>query len=235
MRSSVVLVCLAALACACAEKEAPPEELPRCLPGAGATGSPRSIGDAVELINSLDMPVTAECFVESLDRPLALELSESLFSAQPAVGARSPRVFLFYEPLILSIVPEGRGRNLVEFGEQVSETRTLKGEIAFPVDAPLDASAPFERILFEDDDSLTGCAFCHADEDPSERVEGGFESQALQPLSETLVAVDTLVEEEAACDPGEEEDPSRCAYLTAVTAHGAIEHHPFPEDMDTFE
>lgn len=202
----------------------------RCRPGPGATGSPRSIDEALTLANSLPLPVTAECFVESLDRPLRLEASRSIFSAQPAVGARSPRLFLFFEPLIITIVPDGVGRELIEFGELVSETRSLKGEIPFPLTERLGPEAPYEQVLFRDD--LTVCAFCHADEVPSSLAEGGFESVALRPGESTIIPIDFLLEQQRTCD--REAEPERCAYLDAIVKPGPLEHHPFPEELPIF-
>src|SRR5688572_8672144 len=119
---------------------------PTCA-GPASARSPHSIPDAVEWINAQPKPLSLPCFLEALDRPLALYATESIFGAQPAVGKRSPRMFLFAEPLIMTITPEGRGSHLLEFGERRSETTSLKGEIVFPVEAELEPSAPYERVL----------------------------------------------------------------------------------------
>ena len=50
---------------------------------------PASIDDAVATIGLLPSPVSLECFLESLERPLGLELSSDVFSAQPAQGMES--------------------------------------------------------------------------------------------------------------------------------------------------
>ena len=204
----------------------------RCRPGPGATGSPRTIEEALTLVNSLPMPVTAECFAESLDRPLRMETTQSVFSAQPAVGTRSPRIFIFYDPLTLSIVPEGDGRELLEFGELVGPARTLKGEISFPVEAPLSASAPYSRIHFDEGGTLTTCAFCHGEEEPSARAPGAFTSVAFQPSARALVPLGQLLEEHAICD--EDAEPDRCRYLDAIVAPGPIEHQRFPAAFPVF-
>lgn len=206
-------------------------EVRRCRPGEGASGSPRNIADALALVNSLPLPVTAECFVESLDRPLQIEASRSIFSAQPAVGTRSPRIFLFFDPLIITIVPDGDGRDLVEFGELVSDTRSLKGEIAFPVETRLGPEAPFEQVLFGDG-ALTNCAFCHAAEEPSSFAPKGYVSEAIRPLPHTLVPLEELRDAHATCDSTAE--PRRCAYLDAIVAPGEFLHRSFPEAFATF-
>ncbi|MEM9189632.1 MAG: hypothetical protein AAGF12_10685 [Myxococcota bacterium] len=210
--------------------EAPPKE--RCLPGEHATGSPGSIAEAIELINSLPMPVTAKCFAESLDRPLRIEATNSISSAQPAAGARSPRIFIFKKALILSIVPDGPGAELLEFGELVGRNnRSIKGEIEFPVEAPLPESAPYEHLLINGA-PVTFCALCHADEQPVDGIGGAFESVAMRPTLRSIVPVERILDEAAECDP--EEEPERCAYLEAIVGHGPIEHQPFPDALPTF-
>jgi hypothetical protein len=118
----------------------------RCFPPAGISGTPASIAEAVRLVNALPRPVTVECFLESLDRPLYAVATQSTISLQPAVGSRSPRIFLITSKLIMSIVPDGKGSQLVEFGQFVDERRTLKGEIHFPVVSDVLPAEPFERI-----------------------------------------------------------------------------------------
>src|SRR5687767_916415 len=106
--------------------------LPRCRAPAGFSGSPRTIAEAIALVNALPPPVTLACFLQSLDRPLYAYATYSVISLQPAVGARSPRIFLFDGKsggLVMSIVPEGMGSHALEFGQFVDETRTIKGEI----------------------------------------------------------------------------------------------------------
>lgn len=222
----------ALLGLACGGSEADPAEsrVP-CTPGEGATGRPRSIEEARELINSLPMPVTAECFAESLERPLEIEVSQSVFSAQPAVGTRSPRIFIFSDPLIMTIVLEGEGRELLEFGEFVRERRSTRGEIAFPVEEPLTPSAPYDRIYFNEERTLTSCSFCHGLEEPHPSIAGAFMSDPLRPDDDSLLPIDVLAEEHARCDAKAE--PARCAYLAAIVAHGTLEHRAFPDDMKT--
>ena len=84
---------------ACGPAPAPALEVPadprRCKPAPGTTGSPGTLEEAVALANGLPFPVTAECYVEALDRPLRIEATKSRTSLQKAEGERSPRVFLW--------------------------------------------------------------------------------------------------------------------------------------------
>lgn len=196
--------------------------------------SPSTVVEVVERVNELPAPVTLPCFIESLARPLELNATESLLSAQPAVGRRSPRLFIFVDPLILSISFDGIGSRLLELGElRPDSTRALKAEIEFPViDEELPIAAPFERILFLD--NLTTCGGCHDDERPAADVTftRAFESRALRPVPRERVSLESLAEELASCDPARE--PERCALLDAVFGAGAVVDREFPETLATF-
>jgi hypothetical protein len=64
------------------------------------------IASVVEWINAMPKPLSLACFIKSLNRPLFYNASESIFSAQPSVGRRSPRVFFLIDDLILTITPD---------------------------------------------------------------------------------------------------------------------------------
>jgi hypothetical protein len=211
---------------------AEPPALEPCVAPPGVDNAPQSVLEAVALVNALPRPVTVACFLEALARPLSLHASQSVFSAQPAVGARSPRLFLFYDPLIMSVVPDGAGSHLVEFGEQKEGQRSLKAEIAFPVLEALPEAAAFERLMFSE--ALTNCAFCHASEQPSTEVTftPAFVSEALKPLQSERVSLDALRFEQQNCDAKAE--PNRCAILAGIFEHGEVVDREFPKEMATF-
>jgi hypothetical protein len=168
--------------------------------------------------------LTIPCLVESLPRPLAALATKSTFSVQPAAGPRSPRMFLFSGNLVMSIVPAGNGRHLLELAEFTSPTRSIKGEIAFPLTAPLSASTPYDRVLLAPG---TRCGFCHGSEQPALDVTAAqtFDSDVLRPPSSELVSLPYLQSETLVCDPKVE--PDRCAMLTAVFSHGEVDEHQF--------
>jgi hypothetical protein len=208
----------------------------RCRPGAGASSRPASIAETVRLVNSLPRPVTITCLLESLERPLAAVATYSTISLQPAAGLRSPRVFLLTDPLVLSVVIDGNGRDLLELGQYVTETRTLKGEIAFPASAAVSAGEPYRRI--RSDSASTGakgtsCRFCHPSEEPGPEIDGavGYISGALKPDRRTLVPLDQVRRERQTCDPSIE--PDRCAFLRALFDHGEVNEAVFPAAIPT--
>jgi len=184
------------------------------------------------LINALPKPLSLPCFLESLARPLEISASNSLFSAQPAQGVRSPRIFVFQDPVVLSIVPEGDGAPLLEFGEQRPEYRSLKAEVTFPVATRLERSAPFDHLLFTA--QLTSCGGCHAGELQESEILGvpTFVSVALRPRPQELVPAASLSRELEICDRTQE--PQRCAMLDALMGWGPVSERTFPSEMSTF-
>ena len=69
---------------------------PRCVAPEGVSTAPQTIAEVVTLLNALPKPLNLPCFVASLARPLSLHAVNSPFSAQPAQGRRSPRIFIFF-------------------------------------------------------------------------------------------------------------------------------------------
>ena len=205
---------------------------PRCRAPAGVSDLQRSIDETLALANTLPKPLTLPCFVEALARPLQLHATRSVISAQPAVGARSPRIFVYIEPLVMSVAVEGMGAELLELGEQRADFRSLKGELRFPIEESLPPSRPFEQVVFSE--GLTGCAFCHAAEarEPAIQFTPAFVSQALRPFGPNRVPLAGLREERAACD--EAEEPERCALLDALFGWGDTLEWEFPQAMATF-
>jgi hypothetical protein len=196
------------------------------------SNAPRTIADAVSLINALPKPLSLPCFLESLARPLQIHGTNSLFSAQPAQGPRSPRVFVFEELMVMSVVPAGPGAPLLEFGEQRPGYRSLKAELTFPVLNQLVPTAPFEGLMA--DDRITTCAVCHATEEPDPTISGvrAFVSQSLRPGSQDQVTAATLVHENQTCDANVE--AGRCAMLDGLLGWGSVSDRDFPSEMSTF-
>lgn len=198
------------------------------------THVPERVTDLVDHINSLPKPTSLACLLTGLPRPLALNATRSILSAQPAVGERSPRVFVLYDKLILSVALDGMGKHLLEFGELRPEARTLKAEVAFPVTEELSYADPFERVMFQE--GQTSCAFCHASESRDETIDftEAFTSVAYRPTEQQAqVSVAQLAAQLDQCDPSAE--PERCAMLTSLFARGMPVDHDFPPDFVTFQ
>nr|BFD66285.1 hypothetical protein HAGR004_13070 [Bdellovibrio sp. HAGR004] len=199
-----------------------------CAAPPGVSGRPATIEDVVVLVNSLPKPVTIRCFLESLERPLNVALTNSQMSGQPAAGNRSPRIFVLNEKLYMSVVPEGRGRDYLELSYQTSTTTSIKAEIEFPVIQPIAKSKPYSNVRFG---SGTNCSSCHRAEKQVGIHEGVpvFESWAYQPDKETLVDLQQFKNELKVCNFDKE--PERCGIIKAVLSNGEVRTQAFPQSM----
>jgi hypothetical protein len=208
-----------------------------CAPPQGVSGRPRSIAETVDLVNALPRPVTVACFVESLERPLYLNATTSFISLQPAAGPRSPRLFLMFEGMSLSIVPEGPGSTLIEFGEFVSPERTLKAELATPITAPVQQADPYLSPLSTSASATTvrrtTCRTCHAHEERAQQIPfaEAFHSLALRPAPSTRMPVERVRDERDACP--DQDTGQRCTILRALFDHGEVLPRDFPEALPT--
>ena len=231
---------LLALSAGCSDANATapsgPTPDPACVAPAGVSNAPGTIAEALTLINALPKPLSLPCFLESLARPLEVRANDSLFSAQPADGLRSPRIFLFEPTMVMSVVPAGAGAPLLEFGEQRPDYHSLKAELSFPVLAVVAPSAPFTEVMAND--HSTTCGGCHALEEVDPTITamlGGvpaFVSPSFRPATSDRVSVVSLQHEDAICDRSVE--PERCAMLDGLFGWGSVNEHDFPNDMNTF-
>lgn len=208
----------------------PPSDMCRPLDPNVST-DPQTIEEAVELINALPKPLSLPCFIESLDRPVAINATDSVFSAQPADGPENPRLFILRGNLVLSIVSGGPGLPLLEFGEFVTDVQTLKGELEFPIETTLTLASAFERLPFGEGVTSV-CGFCHGGEYRSDDYAGGFISEAFRPAYWTDVDLALVRAEWENCDPSAE--PERCALLEAVFGRGEFEAAEFPSGLPAF-
>ncbi|MEM6992392.1 MAG: hypothetical protein AAF721_17905 [Myxococcota bacterium] len=200
-----------------------------CVSDTTISAAPQTIGQAVDFINALPHPVTLDCFLERLERPLVLNGTTSTVSLQPADGARSPRMFLFYGDLIMSVAVDGDpGRTLLEFGELVAETKSIKGELEFPIEETIPDFAPMERVF---DGEGSECRICHGGESEAPEYEMAFASDALQFREVEDVPLEDIQAEHAACNPAVE--PERCRRLDSLLSFGSVEAGAFPEALQT--
>ncbi len=210
----------------------PVEPVVRCVTPRGHTGSPQSIEEAVAHIQALPGPVDVPCVLESFARPLSLLASNSPFSAQPARGDANPRLFVFFDGLILSFATTGHGATLVEFAEFVGPTTTIKGELEFPLDpAVVDTAAVFTQVQFEDGGS--NCRFCHRNEVPADAdlYPGAFASDALAAREDTILDLEQVRAYADHCDV--RVDPMRCAIYDAVFDSGEVVAGSFDPEIQT--
>ncbi|MBV1859852.1 MAG: hypothetical protein KUG77_15680 [Nannocystaceae bacterium] len=204
----------------------------RCPTPRGHTGSPQSIEEAVAHIQALPGPVDVPCVLESFARPLSLLASSSPFSAQPARGDANPRLFVFFDGLILSFATTGHGATLVEFAEFVGPTTTVKGELEFPLDpATLEYAGVFTQVRF--DGGGSNCRFCHRNEVPADAsaYPSGFASDALAAREDTILDLEEVRGYADDCDV--RADPMRCAIYGAVFGPGEVVAGAFDPEIQT--
>jgi hypothetical protein len=113
----------------------------------------------------MEKPLTLPCFIESLPRPLKIQPAYSEFSAQPSPGYHSPRIFFFFDRLILTVAVDQDFVEypypLLEMSYLVDESAliTTKAELKFPVTETLSPAAPYTGLSFND--NISQCSFCH--------------------------------------------------------------------------
>ena len=140
-------------------------------------------------------------------------------------------MFLMIDQLILSVVPAGAGAKLLEFSELITApSRTLKGELPFPVTAALPLEAPFTHVLMGQ--SQTNCALCHRAESPHPSIDGGFVSAGFRPDPGNLVPLTELQAELGKCDPAAERE--RCLMLVALLGLGPVKQGAFSTKFELF-
>lgn len=200
-----------------------------CRPPPGISGSPTTLQMAMALMNSLPKPTTLACFIEALDRPITLYMTENSGSLQPSPGPRSPRTFILREHLEMSIVLEGDASYTLELGYrpqpqlQIPE-RSIKSEVLFPISRDVLPEGFFDRIQRDFGGSRTTiCSDCHNGEALTDSVDfpnGVYESDVLDPYTPLEVKLETLQAEVDTCDPAVEEH--RCGLLDALFGHGEV-------------
>lgn len=201
----------------------------RCPPPEGVNARPESIEEVVTLLRALPEPITLPCFLESLERPLTIAATTHAFSAQPADGEGSPRMFIQSGPLTMSVVPVGIGESLLEMAVDVGNRESLKAELTFPLNIAPEPADPYLHI--EQPGGGSTCNGCHVGERESEEVTiaTAFISEALQPPEDTMVSIAFVQQLASTCDP--ETEARRCEMLDAIFEHGEIQSGAFPPDL----
>ncbi|HMW46686.1 MAG TPA: hypothetical protein PK011_14310 [Marinagarivorans sp.] len=215
----------------------------------------------VDWINAMPKPLTLACFIASLPRPLTYNATFSRSSVQPAIGKLNPRIFIQYEKLWLSFVPQeamtavkdpltgertsvwdSDGIQLLEFSLEVDSDlpvpQSIKGELAFPILKNIPRNAPYARIA--DSSRESTCKACHANETIIGSLDGApiFRSKMLRSAKQTLMQPDDIFLHYYACDPQINTGPGtennewyRCQMLKAFVEHGPIEWQNFRSDI----
>lgn len=192
-----------------------------------ALRKPTTIDKVIELASALPKPLEIHCFLEALQPPLKIYAVDSVASAQPSSGKGNPRIFIIFDKLILSVVPAGEGRDLLELSQIVSRDLSVKGEIEFPVKTQLLPSAPYTRIL-DGRFGATSCVFCHNQESAYPAITTGpaYQSLLIAPSFSQRVRQDYMRFQTTNCD--NTVDPFRCQMLRSIYKFGQAQDGAWP-------
>lgn len=189
--------------------------------------TPNSIGAIVDLINALPKPTSIDCFLKALKKPLRVMAVNNTFSAQPAVGNESPRIFIVNTKLSISVVPAGVGRYLVELSEPSSATKSFKAELEFPIQQRIEVYDAISRIT----DKVSGdsqCILCHRNEEKKlypPDAGYAFNSDIVRPNEYQRVFAYYLRNQAYMCNTAT--DKYRCDILKAIFMTGEAEDSDF--------
>jgi hypothetical protein len=208
--------------CGAEESESAPERTfpaRTCFPPEEVGGALVTIEETVAFINALPKPLTVPCFLEALQRPLEIQATSGTFSLQPSFGRNNPRFLIQRDNMVLSVVPKGEGRPLMELSVEREPERSVKGEFHFPIAETVAPDAPYTRIL---DDNGTRCGFCHLNEVVADDITfaTAYVSSKIEAKNYELVDAEYLDWLWRQCDTAS--DPDRCAMFDAIFAHGEV-------------
>ena len=183
--------------------------------------NPKSIDQAISLINALPKPLTIDCFISALQKPLSTYAVNNQFSAQPAVDVDNPRIFVINGNFLMSFAPAGIGAKLLEMSEVVSVASSVKGEVVFPVMANLPVDAPYSHIISTIGGG-TSCRGCHSGETSYPLISSGpaYESGYVKPDPLKKISLVYMQYQSRRC--GSSTD-SRCKMLRAIFQDNTID------------
>lgn len=179
--------------------------------------SPSTFEGVIDLINALPKPLSLNCFLYNYDPPFDIFAVNNTFNAQPSAGPQSPRIFIFKDNFMISIVPDGPGRDLIEFSKATSYSMSIKGEVSFPIETNLSPDAAYTKILNSPamPDQGTVCSSCHAE---NYLGNGVYESALIQ--GEEKHRITSLSLKKAAQSCPESNTSFRCQMLKVIFNRG---------------
>lgn len=185
----------------------------------------KTIDDAVRLANALPKPLTVDCFVANIKKPLKVFAVDNPFSAQPSFGVNSPRIFIISNNLTISVVPDGAGKDFIEFSLITGQMVSVKGEFAFPITGQLESDLPYTRIL--EKPFGTACRVCHQNENRNTSITTGeaYNSNILTPDPFKRISQSYLRSQASVCA---QPDDFRCRLLKTIYIDGSASDTLFP-------
>ncbi len=195
-----------------------------CNPPEGVNNAPETTEEFVTFLNALPKPTNLYCIVSALKRPLKVQATTNGTSAQPANGINSPRIFISFGNLRISVVPDGESSKAIETGEILTGNAqaSIKGDIPLPIREDLKASDPYNN-LYKNGNMLCG-GLCHRN--MTEVVEdfgNGVVSYASEILSISPNDEKTLFDLRLLRDACEDNKKPICDFYRSLFDHGKVE------------
>lgn len=187
-------------------------------------------------------PVTLPCFIQSLPRPLPVYTTLGGVSAQPGLGSARPRIFIFIDLMILSVVPgeafetlpDGTPKvpnednfNRLELSYATQGVSSIKGELRFPVTHTLPDNAPYDHLEYFPGHS--SCGLCHRAETIVGTINGVNIFQSDRKIPRDYQSLAVARNEYVQCDRAA--DPYHCNMMDALFAHGGVVWQEFPDNL----
>lgn len=187
--------------------------------------NPLTVNQVVELINRIEKPVTVSCLISFLEAPLKIYAVNNQASAQAAASFESPRIFIFNQNLILSVVPDGDGKDFVEMSEVVGIFRSIKAELKFPINDIIVSGDAFRSII--NNQGVSTCRGCHDNAEVANQITTGpaFITDMVLPDPNKRVPATNLNFWARNCDVNS--NPFRCEMLKVIMINGKAEESNF--------
>lgn len=205
-----------------------PEDRAACAPRSPLL-EPTDLTSFVEYLNALPRPVKLSCIVMNLGGPIELIATHSQRSAQPALSARNPRIFIRRGELLIGIVPSGSSSTLVELGQLLpNSSQSLKAEFILPIQSEQISEADGVEHTRLSATGGTSCGTCHANETQVTLPNGAraFRSDILRFAAQEEVPLAQIEYEAQECARQNLRD-ERCLVYRALLSSGGIQRQGY--------
>lgn len=197
--------------------------LDNCTQAHESFRSPTTFEGVAELVNKLPKPLSVNCFLYNYDHPMNIFAVDNELNAQPSGGPDNPRIFIIKNDFTISVVPLGPGKDNVEFSKIVSNGKSVKGDLHFPIEETIEEDTIFSGIVNETNDG-TVCRLCHGQESQYSGL--SYSSNIIPPDESLRITKQDLSEEIKKCRT--DETSSRCAMINYIYSAGEVSDIPWP-------
>lgn len=190
--------------------------------------NPQSIEQFIDFINSLPKPTTVNDVLSAFTRPIAVNATSNVFSAQGATGPESPRIFLNFGNLFLSFVADGMGSDAIEISQKTPFGDSIKGDLKFPITESVPEWGPYESVVYQNSPSCGG--ICHSDIRVIASNESGamkYASEFIIPMYNKNVSVFKMRAFLTNCGEINDSSEQRCFFYDALFNYGEVEPYSF--------